>query len=295
MKRLILAAGVAMALGAPGLARAETACAELKATRLPHAEVTAATLETLGEAQACKLSVTSRPTADSDIRIEVWIPVGQAWNGKFVQMGNGGFAGLIPSGYLTGLAVQGYAAAGTDNGHQSPVGTSAVWARGHPEKLVDYGWRSLKETTEVAKALIAAQKAGGPTRSYFYGCSDGGREALMEAQRFPTDFDGIVAGAPANYMSLLFANGAAQQQALARPAPGWARASFRRGRPPRARSAAAGRTSRTPRAAASIRRRSNAARATTPRPASRRPSSPPRARSIRAARTRAPGASRCRA
>jgi feruloyl esterase len=217
MKRLILAAGLAMALGAPGLSRAETACAELKATRLPHAEVTAATLETLGQAQACKISVISRPTADSDIRIEVWIPVGEAWNGKFVQMGNGGFAGQIPSGYLKRLAAQGYAVAGTDNGHQTPVGTSAVWALGHPEKLVDYGWRALKETTEAAKALIAAQKAGGPTRSYFYGCSDGGREALMEAQRFPADFDGIVAGAPANYMSLLFANGAAQQQALARP------------------------------------------------------------------------------
>ena len=86
-----------------------------------------------------------------------------------------------------------------------------------PEKLVDYGWRSLKETTEVSKALIKAQKGGGLKRSYFWGCSDGGREALMEAQRYPNDFDGIVAGAPANYMSLLFGNGAAQQQGLAKP------------------------------------------------------------------------------
>lgn len=217
MKRLMIAAGLALALGAPGLARAETACADLKAAKLDHAEVTAASVEKIGAAEACKLSVTSRPTADSDIRIEVWIPIGQAWNGRFVQMGNGGFAGSIPSGYLKRFATEGYAAAATDNGHQSPVGTSAAWAFGHPEKLVDYGWRALKETTEVGKALIAAQKADGPAKSYFYGCSDGGREALMEAQRFPADFDGIVAGAPANYMSLLFGNGTAQQQALAKP------------------------------------------------------------------------------
>jgi tannase/feruloyl esterase len=218
MRGLPLIAAVAvLALAAPGLARAETACADLVNTRLAHAEVTAAVVEASGDKELCKVSVTSRPTPDSDIRIEVWIPVGATWNGKFVQFGNGGFAGTIPSGYLKRIAGQGYATAGTDNGHQSPVGTSAAWALGHPEKLTDYGWRSLKETTDIAKALIKAQKAGGPSLSYFYGCSDGGREALMEAQRYPADFDGIVAGAPANYMSLLFGNGAAQQQGLAKP------------------------------------------------------------------------------
>lgn len=217
MKGLILGAAAALALVAPGLARAETACADLKAAKLPHAEVTAASIEKAGAAELCKLSVTSRPTADSDIRIEVWIPVGEAWNGKFVQLGNGGFAGTIPSGRLKAVAAQGWATAGTDDGHQSPVGTSAIWALGHPEKIVDYGWRAVKETTDVAKALIAAQKAGGPRTSYFYGCSDGGREALMTAQRFPADFDGIIAGAPANYMSELFGVSAANQQALHSP------------------------------------------------------------------------------
>jgi feruloyl esterase len=115
------------------------------------------------------------------------------------------------------VAAQGYATSGTDNGHQSNVGTSASWALGHKEKIVDFGWRSLKETTDIAKALIAAQKTKGPARSYFYGCSDGGREALMEAQRFPRDFDGIVAGAPANYMSQLFGISAGQHQALSAP------------------------------------------------------------------------------
>jgi feruloyl esterase len=216
MKGLLFAAGAAVALAAPGLARAETSCAELMSTRLPHAEVTRASLETQGAVELCKVSVTSHPTKDSDIRIEVWIPAGSAWNGKFVQLGNGGFAGSIPSGRLKAIAASGYAAAATDDGHEAP-GTNAAWALGHPEKLVDFGWRALKETTDVSKALIKAQNAGGAKRSYFFGCSDGGREALMEAQRFPADFDGIVAGAPANYMSLLFGNGAAQQQALSRP------------------------------------------------------------------------------
>jgi hypothetical protein len=217
MKRLLFAAGAALALAAPGLARAETPCAELTKTALPHAQVTAATLETVSGKQLCKVSVTSRPTADSDIRIEVWIPQGEAWNGKFVQVGNGGFAGRINSGQLRAVALQGYAAAGTDNGHQSAQVTSAAWALGHPEKIVDFGWRSLKETTDAAKALIAAYKGRAQSKSYFTGCSDGGREALMEAQRFPGDFDGIVAGAPANYMSELFGFGAAHHQALAAP------------------------------------------------------------------------------
>lgn len=216
MKRLWFAAGAVVALMAPGLARAEVGCADLKATRLAHAEVTSATSESQGGQDFCKLLVTSRPTKDSEIGIEVWIPRGEAWNGKFVQLGNGGFAGSINSGFLRRVAAQGYAVAGTDNGHRA-IGTSASWALGHPEKLIDYGWRSLKETTDTAKALIKAQKDGGPKQSYFMGCSDGGREALMEAQRFPADFDGIVAGAPANYMSLLFGNGAAQQQALSKP------------------------------------------------------------------------------
>lgn len=216
MKWVMMALGAALAVATPGLARAEVACADLKGVKLDHAEVTAASLETSGAIELCKVSVTSRPTSTSDIRIEVWIPAGGAWNGKFVQIGNGGFAGSIASGRLKATAAGGYAAAGTDNGHQA-AGTSASWALGYPEKLVDFGWRSLKETADIAKALIKAQKGGGPQTSYFFGCSDGGREALMMAQRFPADFDGIVAGAPANYMSRLFGIGAANQQALARP------------------------------------------------------------------------------
>ena len=217
MKRWMMAAGAAALLGAPGLAHAETACADLAKASLPHAEVLSATVEKAGANEACKIAVASHPTKDSNIRLEVWIPLGEAWNGKFVQLGNGGFAGQTPTGLIRGMAARGYAAAGTDDGHQSPVGTNAAWALGHPEKLVDFGWRALKETTDLSKALIAEQKGLKAKRAYFFGCSDGGREALMEAQRFPNDFDGIVAGAPANYMSQLFGISAQQHQALAAP------------------------------------------------------------------------------
>ena len=213
-RKLFLAA--AMAVAAPGLARAEVACVDLAQTRLAHAEVMAARLETLKGGQACRLSVTSRPTADSVIKIEVMIPVGSAWNGKFVQVGNGGLAGAIPSGVIKARAEEGWASAGTDDGHAGN-GRTAVWALGHPQKIKDFADTSLKATTDAAKALIAAMKGTPAQRSYFVGCSAGGREALMEAQRFPMDFDGIVAGATANYNTLTYGGRAYMQQALAKP------------------------------------------------------------------------------
>jgi feruloyl esterase len=212
----LIIAGALLALATPAAARAEVACASLAGMKLPHAEVTSAKVEPLKAGQACRVAVTSRPTADSDIRIEVWIPLGEAWNGKYVQIGNGGLAGSIPTAQLRARADGGWAAAGTDDGHVGN-GRSAAWALGHPEKIKDFGTRALKETTETAKALVAAQKGGPPKRSYFVGCSAGGREALMEAQRFPTDFDGIVAGAPANYNTLSTGGRAYMQQMLARP------------------------------------------------------------------------------
>ena len=169
-----------------------------------------------GGKPACKVLVTSRPTPDSDIRIEVWISRAEAWNGKYVQVGNGGLAGAVPSAAVQARAASGYASAGTDDGHEADS-RSAAWALGHPEKIKDFAWRSLKETTDVAKALIAAQKQAPIARSYFVGCSAGGREALMEAQRYPKDFDGIVAGAPANYNTLSTGGRAYIQQMLAKP------------------------------------------------------------------------------
>jgi Tannase and feruloyl esterase len=161
----------------------------------------------------CRVVGAAHPTADSNIGFEVWIPDAAAWNGKYLQVGNGGFAGSIPYGALATALRRGYATAGIDDGHVAG-GTNAAWALGHPEKIIDFGYRALKETTDNAKAIIAALTTTGPTRSYFFGCSDGGREALMEAQRFPQDFDGIIAGAPANFWTHLLAAAAWTQQAL---------------------------------------------------------------------------------
>jgi hypothetical protein len=146
----------------------------------------------------CRVSATARPTIDSDIKIEVWLPVA-GWNRKLLGLGNGGFAGLIDYLNLATAMSKGYAATATDAGHTgSPV--DAAWAAGHPEKVVDFGHRAIHEMTRVAKAVVQAFYSEQARHSYFHGCSDGGREALMEAQRYPDDYDGILAGAPANYL-----------------------------------------------------------------------------------------------
>jgi hypothetical protein len=144
----------------------------------------------------CRVQITSRPTSDSEIEIEVWLPDG--WNGKYLQVGNGGFAGNLPFSALASAVRRGYAAGGTNDGHVDAINTDASWALGHPQKIIDFGYRALKETTDKAKAVIKAFAGDAPKYSYFAGCSDGGREALMESQRYPDDFDGIVVGDPAN-------------------------------------------------------------------------------------------------
>lgn len=149
----------------------------------------------------CRVAGTIRPTTDSDIRFEVWLPETK-WNGKFRAAGNGGFAGSINYPDMAAALRDGYATASTDTGH-SADGINAGWALGHPEKIIDFGYRAIHETTEKAKAIIQAYYGEAPKRSYFASCSNGGRQALMEAQRYPADFDGILAGAPANYWTHL--------------------------------------------------------------------------------------------
>ncbi len=142
----------------------------------------------------CRVRATLTPTGDSDIKVEVWMPA-SGWNGKFRGEGNGGFAGYIAYAGLAAAVTQGYAAASTDTGHSTE---GAGWALGHPEKVVDYGYRAVHEMTASAKTIVNAFYGDDPKRSYFASCSNGGRQALMEAQRFPNDYDGIIAGAPAN-------------------------------------------------------------------------------------------------
>jgi hypothetical protein len=160
----------------------------------------------------CRIVAEAKPTADSDIKIEVWMPV-SGWNGKLQGIGNGGFAGMIDDLQLGAAVNKGYAATATDTGHAgSPI--DASWAPGHPEKVVDFGHRGIHEMTRVAKEAIRAFYGKTPQRSYFAGCSDGGREALMEAQRYPADYDGILAGAPANDWTALLSTAAWDTQAL---------------------------------------------------------------------------------
>ena len=153
----------------------------------------------------CRVSGILRPTSDSVIRFEVWMPE-QGWNHRFLGAGNGGFAGSIYYGQLGDNLKSGFATAGTDTGHQGDA-QDASWAYKHPEKIVDFGYRALHLTTERAKTIIASFYGDPPTKSYFSSCSDGGREALMEAQRFPDDYDGILAGAPANNWTRLVSAG----------------------------------------------------------------------------------------
>jgi feruloyl esterase len=148
----------------------------------------------------CRVAATLRPSAGSDIRIEVWMPLAN-WNGKFQGVGNGGLAGSITytagsGGIGRGLAEalkRGYATASTDTGH---AGNTAAPFLGHPEKLIDFAYRAVHGMTIAAKAIIKAFYDTNPKLSYWNGCSLGGRQALTEAQRFPADYDGIIAGAP---------------------------------------------------------------------------------------------------
>ena len=140
----------------------------------------------------CRVALTIAPSADSDIKSEVWLPM-SGWNGKFLQVGNGAWGGSIQYGALGDALRRGYAAASTDTGH---TGADASFAVGHPEKLIDFGYRSVHETAMLGKGTVVALYGASPRVSYFNGCSGGGRMSFMEAQRFPADFDGIIAGAP---------------------------------------------------------------------------------------------------
>jgi hypothetical protein len=160
----------------------------------------------------CRVTATLTPSKDSDIKIEVWLPI-SGWNGKFRGQGNGGFAGDIDYDHLAYSVAQGYATGGTDTGHAAP-NTDAAWALGHPEKVIDFGNRAVHEMTQKSKAIASAYYGKPAQHAYFASCSDGGREALMEAQRFPADYDGILAGAPANNWTHLLTNAVHNAQSL---------------------------------------------------------------------------------
>ena len=219
-------------LTAQPLAPGSQKCEALAKLNLPNVTITTATAEAAGAFTGprhpftgadltsfyktlpafCRVVAKAHPTSDSDITIEVWMPLDN-WNGKLQGLANGGFAGAINYLELGASLQHGYVATGTDTGHTgSPI--DAAWALGHPEKIIDFGYRGIHEMTRVAKLVIPQFYGSAPKRSYFAGCSDGGREALMEAQRYPDDYDGILAGAPANYWTGLLSLAVVDTQAV---------------------------------------------------------------------------------
>jgi feruloyl esterase len=187
-------------------------CESLVSLKLPNAKITSANTVAAGAftppapagpvaaAQFstlpafCRVAATLTPSSDSDIKVEIWLPANN-WNGKFQAVGNGGWAGVISYSALAEAVQSGYASASTDTGH---TGGSGKFAMDHPEKLIDFSYRSEHEMTAKAKDVIQAFYGDAPKLSYWNGCSTGGRQGLKEAQKYPNDYDGIIAGAPAN-------------------------------------------------------------------------------------------------
>jgi serine/threonine protein kinase len=153
----------------------------------------------------CRLEAITQPTADSQIRFEVWMP-SLGWNRKFRAVGTSGFGGAINYDDMPDALRMGYATASTDAGHVSD-NLDSTWALGKPEKVIDFGYRATHEMTAATKEILRAFYGQFPEWSYFQGCSDGGRDALMEAQRFPDDYQGILGGAPAVYSIRLMTSG----------------------------------------------------------------------------------------
>jgi pimeloyl-ACP methyl ester carboxylesterase len=143
----------------------------------------------------CRVEANARPTSDSDIRFEVWIPPADAWNGKFEGVGNGGYSGAIGYAAMAAGLRRGYAVASTDTGH---TGDDMKFGQAHPEKVIDWAYRSIHVMTEAGKLIVRDAQGKFADHAYFVGCSSGGHQALSEAQRYPDDYDGIVAGDPAN-------------------------------------------------------------------------------------------------
>jgi feruloyl esterase len=215
-----------------GAAVAATPCENLTNLKLTDTTITSAVIvpegppaargpaKVPGEAppanipEHCRVQLVLKPASDSLINMELWMPTGN-WNGKFMGVGNGGFAGSIQ-----GTSVEmpealrlGYATAGTDTGHQEQGGD---WAIGHPEKMIDFAYRATHEMTLKAKQLVKAFYDQDPKYSYFKGCSTGGRMAVMAAQRYPADYDGIIAGALANRHIHMWTAGIARSIELSR-------------------------------------------------------------------------------
>lgn len=210
---LCIASVCAVFTGQPALRAG--ACEDLTLLIIPNTIVTSATPVAAGSAQTrgrgpgemlpayCRVVAIAKPTNDSEIHLEVWLPTPEAWNGKFVGTGNGGYSSAFSIADMARALSRGYATAGSDTGHQ---GADLKFGSGHMEKIEDWGFRAVHVMTENAKLIARKYYGSFPKHSYFTGCSTGGHQALSEAQRYPADYDGIVAGDPGNERVHLNAN-----------------------------------------------------------------------------------------
>jgi len=207
--RSLIGIGGLMLLTLPAFAAPlPQSCEQLASLKIPSTDIVSAEAigpgafktkdgKSLSDLKAfCRVSGVAKPTPDSQIAFEVWMPTSD-WNGRLWGIGNGDFAGSISQAGLGSRLSEGYAAVGTDTGHQTASQYETAWASGHPEKVVDFAHRGIHEAAVRAKRIVAEFYGQAVTRSYFASCSNGGRQALMEAQRYPGDYDGIIAGAPA--------------------------------------------------------------------------------------------------
>lgn len=194
---------------------APISCEGLASLHLPDTTITVAAVVPAGATPpigtaACRVAGIIAPTSDSSIAFEVWMPTSD-WNGKFLSAGEGGYAGSINYGGIADALRRGYAGGSTDTGH---VGGTADFAPGHPQKVVDFGWRAKHLQAARSKDIIRAHYGEPARHSYFSSCSNGGRQALMEIQRFPEDYDGVLVGAPANDWTHLFTGFVWNEQAV---------------------------------------------------------------------------------
>jgi feruloyl esterase len=227
-KQWILLSGAALALLTPQFVFCQQDCAKLADLKLPEAKIVSAELipaavdktpTLFGVPQErslpayCKVKGEANPTADSQIKFELLMPAAADWNGEFLQLGNGGLAGTINEPAMIDPIAHHFAVAATDDGHTG-AGTDGSWALGHPEKVVDFAYRAVHETSVKSRQILEAFYGHKQKFAYFNGCSEGGREAIMEAQRYPDDFNGIVAGSPAHSWMELMTGFAWNAQAL---------------------------------------------------------------------------------
>lgn len=201
--------GTALVLAALLATFQQTACENIQSLSLPSTAVTEAAIVAAGPYQAggrgggqgpmlpshCRIHAVLAPSSDSHIEMELWMPEPSRWNGKFLAVGNGGWAGSISFAAMAGGLAEGYAVASNDTGHE---GGSGSFALGHPEKLVDFAYRAMHEMTVQSKSMVQSFYGQAAELSYYEGCSTGGRQGLMAVQRYPEDFDAVIAGAPAN-------------------------------------------------------------------------------------------------